>query len=161
MNSSGTNLKMVIIVAAIVAVAIGPAFSLMSIADAQTDYKKIKMLSGGTINYKCSDGKTVKTKGTFEATKSGSSWKGTWKLTGEGGGGVKDGSITHAKISSGDPQPTSLTGPVKSDNLCALGAGSGSKTMSISTYCGGDDDVRTHFKEGGGSGETLAHVECT
>ena len=48
MNSSGTNLKMVIIVRAIVAVAIGPAFSLMSIADAQTDYKKIKMLSGGT-----------------------------------------------------------------------------------------------------------------
>jgi len=111
------------------------------------------------LNYKCSDGKTVKTKGTFEATKSGSTWKGTWKLTGEGGG-IKDGSITNAKVSSGDPQPTSLSGQVKTDNLCAKGATEGSKTMSISTYCGGDEDVRTNFKESGGSGETFAHVEC-
>jgi len=48
MFNSGTYTKIAIIVVAIVAVAIGPALSLAPFADAQSDYNKIRMLSGNT-----------------------------------------------------------------------------------------------------------------
>ena len=127
--------------------------------------KKVTVLDSQSFNYKCIDGKTVKAKIiNLDASKSGSSYKGTWKISGANGG-VKSGSITSGKQGTADKEgvtPISFSGPIKSDTLCATGAAasSSSQTMQISTYCFADDDVRTTFKSGTTSSEGLAHVEC-
>ncbi len=131
-----------------------------------TIFSKLTVYDSDSFDYKCADGKTVTIKSNgihLDAKKSGSSFTGTWKLTGEDGG-VKSGSISSGKVSSPDKEgltPVSFSGPIKSDNLCAKGSSSNSQTMDISTHCGGDDDVYVNFKSGGASNKNLAHVSCS
>lgn len=125
--------------------------------------KKINVYESNSFNYKCIDGKTVHAKGIdLEASKSGSSFTGSWKIHGENGG-LKSGSITSGKVLPKDKEeltPVSFQGPIKIDTLCAKGSlNSNDQTMEITTFCFGDDDVYVTFKSGT-TNKDLAHVGC-
>jgi hypothetical protein len=177
-----TNLKFIVVAATIAAIAIGPSLLSASVlaqasnetsssplsktsgASSSTSVKSVKILESQAFNYKCIDGKSVNVKKVnLDATGSGSSWKGTWKITGVNGG-VKSGSITSGKIlpKKGDLTPVSFSGPIKADSLCAVGLGASVNTMKMSTYCFADDNVRMTWNENGNiNDKALNHVQCS
>jgi hypothetical protein len=178
-----TNLKFIVVAATIVAIAIGPSVLSASVlgqasnetssssiskttgsSSSSTSVKSVKILESQAFNYKCIDGKSVNVKKVnLDAIGSGSSWKGTWKISGVNGG-VKSGSITSGKIlpKKGDLTPVSFSGPIKADSLCAVGLGASANTMKMSTFCFADDDVRLTWNENGNiNDKALNHVQCS